>query len=682
MKYLSLVIVLLATVMAGAQAPESAPTPAATTPTTATPATAMPEHVENFRLIDHTGTSWELHRLKDAPAVVLYIYGVGCPIVQKGTPGLERLKKDYEQKGVKFLLLDANEADTREDVAKEAKEFGVTSPVLLDPAQQIAKALGVTRTAEAIVIVPRDDWKIAYRGAVDDRFDYGAQKNEATKEWLKDALEAVLAGKPVAEPRTNVKGCIVSYAETASLTYEHDIAPIIKAKCADCHVDKGIGPFPFAEFADVRGRKGMMREVIRTRLMPPWHADREYGKFENDRSLTVDEERKLLAWLDQGAPRDEASPDPLAGAAHAPEEFSLGKPDLLLQLPEPQELPAEGVVDYRYVTVPTNLTEDRWVRAVDVEPTNRAVVHHALIFVIYPKEYRHIQPDASGGLNGYFAAYLPGALIKPFPAGSGQFLPKGSAFIFQMHYTPTGKPETDQTRMALYFHDEKPEKAYQVIAGADTDFKIPPNEADSHVKAAQRFENPVEIYGLSPHMHYRGGRARFEAVTPDQGVETLLNIPFYQFDWQPMYNFEKPLALPAGSKIVVDGGFDNSAFNPRNPNPNTWVFFGVQSFEEMFIGYVAYGEPRDDAKYSPRPVEGTPGAPITAENIVGTKWRLDRDIVIEFQKDGIVMANGMLKANWVMSHNDIYITSNLRDVWLSVVGDELLFQGEPVDRVD
>lgn len=645
-----------------------------------------PEKVENFRLNDHAGKSWELYRLKDAPAVVFYVYGVGCPIVQKGMPAFARLHEAYTPKGVKFLMLDANDADTRADLAADVKSFNIPAPILLDPAQAISRSLGVTRTAECIVVNPKDGWKIVYRGPIDDRFDYGAQKPAATKEFVKDALEAVLAGTPVAEPKVDTKGCIVSFADTDKLTYEKDIAPVVQAKCAGCHVEGGIAPFAFSGYEQVKSRAKMMRESIRTKLMPPWHADAPAGTFSNDRALSLEEERNLLAWLDAGAPRAEGTPDPLAeNKAIAHDEFELGKPDLLLQLPELQSLPAEGVVDYRYVTVPSGLTEDKWVRAIDVEPTNLAVVHHALIFVIYPKEYRHIQPRSDGGLNGYFGAYLPGAIIKPFPQGSAQFLPKGSSFIFQMHYTPTGKAETDQTRMALYFADGAPEKAYQIEAASDTDFRIPPNTEDTPVSADQRFREAVEVYGLSPHMHYRGGRARFSAITPDSNVQEMLNVPFYQFDWQPMYNFEKPISLPAGSKMLVEGGFDNSANNPRNPNPNVWVYFGRQSFEEMFIGYVAFGVPYKPERYTPQAVDGSKyvgfGQELNAETIIGTKWALDREITLEFKADGIVMANGALKAHWTFSHHDIYITSNLQDIWLSIIGDELFFQGHPVKRL-
>lgn len=656
-------------------------------PAEAPAAPAAPAKVDNFRLTDHTGKSWEFYRFKDAPAVVLYIYGLGCPIVQKGMPALERIKADYAEKGVQVVLLNANAYDTREEVAKDAAEFGITAPILMDTTQQIARSLGVTRTAEAIVVNPKDDWRIVYRGAVDDRLDYGAQKAAPTKEWLRAALDSTLAGQPVAEPKVPVKGCIVSYVEVAALSYENDIAPILQAKCVDCHSDGGIGPFALDSHRRLATRKDMIREVIRTKLMPPWHADNYHGKFTNDRALTADEERKLLTWIDAGAARDEAAPDPLAEAAATVKHtaWALGDPGLVLQIPKEQAIPAEGVVDYRYITVPTGLTEDKWVKAIEVQPTNRAVVHHALIFVAYPKEFRRIQPRSNAGLNGYFGAYLPGQRIEPYPQGSGQFLPRGSALIFQMHYSTTGKPEVDQTRMGIYFHDAKPAKVFEIEAASETEFRIPPNTPDHPVEADEDFGGDIEVYGLSPHMHYRGGRARFEAVMPDGNVNTLLNVPFYEFDWQPMYFLQEPMPLPKESRIKVTGGFDNSAFNPKNPNPNTWVFFGEQSFEEMFIGYVAYGRPMDEARYQPEAIDPAEyigyGQQLTPENLVGTKWRMMRRIELEFQAGGVVVANGTLRGKWRTEGSDIYIESSMEDIWLSIIGDELLFRGRPLKRI-
>lgn len=645
----------------------------------------MPAKVDNFRLVDQHDKAHELYRLKDAPAVVLYIYGLGCPIVQKSAPELERLKTEYAEKGVQFLLINPSDHDTRAEVVKNAQEFNITIPILGDPSQTITRSLGVTRTCEAIVVLPKDDWKIVYRGAIDDRFDYGAQKPAPTKTWLRDALNAVLAGQPVAEPTAPVKGCLVTYATLADLSYEKDIAPIVQSKCVSCHTEGGIGPFNIDSHKRLASRSDMIREVIRTKLMPPWHADAEYGKFAHNRALTVDEERKLLTWIEQGAKRDESAPDPLAQApAPRTEEFTLGKPDLLLQLPSPQEIPAEGIIDYRYITVPTGLTEDKWVKAIEVTPTNLSVVHHALIFVLYPKEYRHLQPNPSAGLNGYFGAYLPGAQIEPYPEGSGQFLPAGSSFIFQMHYNTTGKAGTDQTKMALYFHDTPPARVFKVGAASETEFRIPPNTPDHPVEATERFEQPVNLYGLSPHMHYRGGRAKFMTVSPDQSVNTLMNVPFYQFDWQPMYFFDQPIPLAPDSLVRVEGGFDNTVHNPKNPNPNTWVFFGEQSFEEMFIGYIAYGQALNPEKYTKQPIDPTRyvglGQTLDEKSLVGTKWRMRRGIELEFQADGVVVANGTIRGKWKMVDHDIFIESSFEDIWLSVMGDELVFQGRPMRR--
>src|SRR5690606_13420608 len=205
--------------------------------------------------------------------------------------------------------------------------------------------------------------------------------------------------------------------------------------------------------------------------------------------------------------------------------------------------------DYRYRYVPSGLTENRWVRAVEVKAGNPAVVHHALIFIMYPKEYRHIQPQHRGGLNGYFASFLPGAEIHPYPDGSAQWVPAGSFFVFQMHYTATGKPETDQTRMALYFTDEPPAQEFRMGAANTTDFMIPAYSADAPTAAEDTFPSDATLWAASPHMHFRGSRFRFELRPADGEPSTLLSVPRFDFNWQPLYHFAEPVPIPAGTTI-------------------------------------------------------------------------------------------------------------------------------------
>ncbi|MBI2432189.1 MAG: alkyl hydroperoxide reductase [Candidatus Hydrogenedentes bacterium] len=425
----------------------------------------------------------------------------------------------------------------------------------------------------------------------------------------------------------------------------------------------------------------MIREVVLTKQMPPWHADPAYNQFENDRSLTPEEERRLLAWLDAGAPKEETEPDPLAETkAIDTAEWVLGQPDVIVQIPEVQTLPAEGAFEYRYFYVPTGLTEDKWVKAVDVQPTNRAVLHHALVFVIYPDQYAHIQPEVRGGLNGYFAAFLPGTKIKPYPEGTGQFLPAGALLVFQMHYNATGKEEQDQTRLGLYFHDAPPPRALMIQAANETEFEIPPNTEDFPTRADWQAPQDVEVYGLSPHMHYRGSRFTFAAHTPDGQEQVLLNVPHYVFDWQPMYMFQKPLVLPANTVIGCDGAFDNSKFNPRNPDPSQTVTFGEQSWEEMFIGYITFSAPRDDNYFKPQEVKQYP--PITEENLGGTEWRMGRRFTLTFNADKTISVRGQAAGTWAIKDGRLQIDGFGRHLEAIIYGDDLLVDGRRLRRVE
>lgn len=653
----------------------------------AAPQAAPPEFVENFRLIDHNGHSHELYNEEDAIAVVLFTQGCGCPIVRQSVPELNRLRDAYADKGVVFFMINANPQDTHADASKEAAEFEIAMPILMDPTQDIVRSLASDRTAEAIVIDPKDKWRIVYRGPVDDRFGYGARKNKADHRWLQDALDARLAGEAVDVARVGTKGCLINFAEHDAISYENDIVPILESKCVTCHTDGGVAPFAMSSYRKVKGWADMMRETVRTKRMPPWHADRETGPYLNDRSLTVKQEAQLLAWLEQGAPKPEEEADPLA--AFTPEVnkgWALGEPDLVVELPKAQEIPAEGVVDYRYIPVNTPLTEDKWVSGLEVRPTNAEVVHHALIFVVYPREYEHLQPNSRSGLNGYFAGFLPGAKIVPYPEGTGQFLPKGSTFIFQMHYNTSGRAGTDQTQMALYFCDEPPGEALVIRAAAETEFKIAPNERNKRVRASFKFNKEARLWGVAPHMHYRGSWFQYDIKQGDEDRELLMNVPWYEFDWQPMYFFEKPVAVNEETRILCEGGFDNSRFNPKNPNPEQWVYFGEQSYEEMFIGYLTYSFPYKPEDFAPQEINTAEiigyGVDLNEETLPGTKWRIVRNIVIEFQEDGKLMdQTGFIKGTWTLDGNIIEIKSPMRNVELGVRGDELLFRGRALNRV-
>jgi hypothetical protein len=273
------------------------------------------------------------------------------------------------------------------------------------------------------------------------------------------------------------------------------------------------------------------------------------------------------------------------------EEWPLGKPDFVLELPL-QEIPATGTLEYRYIPIPAPVTRDTWVRAIHIAPRNPAVMHHAALFLEYPTIWQHQQPQWHDGAAGFFGAYAPGLQPQPFPPDSGGFLPAGATLRFQLHYTTSGQATTDRPRVAFYFHPRPPELEARVVAAINSDFVIPPNVEDHPVEAAYVFDKAVTLHGLLPHMHHRGKRFRFDAHYPDGTREVLLSVPRYEFNWQTFYMLQKPRQIAAGTKIVMTGAFDNSARNPMNPDPSKEVRWGHQSWDEMFIGYLMYTAPK------------------------------------------------------------------------------------------
>lgn len=627
------------------------------------------ERVENFRLTDHQGRSHELYHLEDSSAVVLFSFAPDCEVARATATGLQELVAGMAESAPAVLGVNAVAEDNREAVAEAMGETPLS--ILMDPAQRIAHALGFQHTGEVLLINPKENWRVLYRGGLDP-----------------EALKGFLTGQSLAATTTPAQGRAISYADYSQVSYARDIVPILESKCLSCHREGGLGPFAMSDYKKVMGWGEMIRETVRTKRMPPWHADPGVGAFKHSRALTPEQEAKLLAWIEAGAPQGEEEDTlPEAVAKSAPVKWQLGEPDHLIRLPEVQELPAAGIVNYRYIPVAANIDEDKWVRAIEVRATNPAVVHHALIFINYPREYRHMQPRPHKGLRGYFASYLPGAQILPLPDDAGVFLPKGSVLTFQMHYNPTGKPETDQTEMGLYFHDTVPARAVRIEAGHYNDFIIPPNAKDHPSRCRYEFKQDAEILGLSPHMHFRGSRFAFTVKHPDDSEQPLLNVPFYEFDWQPMYFLEEPLKVSKGARMICEGAFDNSRFNKKNPNPDQFVPFGEQSFQEMFIGYVQFATQRNPDDYVPQ--ELTPeqrigvGVPITPENIVGMKFRIVEELRVEFMPDGKVntLQGDPFGTYEFTDAGKIQTKSLFGPIELYVVGDELYYDGEPTRRV-
>jgi hypothetical protein len=623
---LPLIIATLAIIAGTAAAQDRDPNPPAS------PAAAAAE-VLNFSLIDYHGRAFELRRT-DARAVVLFFTGVGCPIARQNAPKLQALAERFAGQGVIVRMVNATPQNDPGDAALDlAFELGRVAPramlgdrypfksmrevlspealgdrdtlreetreslwgpyplppVLRDEHQLVSHYFGVTRTGDTIVIDTRTS-TVLYRGAVDDQFVEGARKPKPTQNYLADALAEFLAGKPVTTPRTKAHGCAITYesefAGDQPVSYARQVAPILQRKCVGCHSPGNLGPFAMSDYKKVRGWSAMMREVILDRRMPPWHADPHYGKFANDRSLTGPEARTLLRWIEQGSPRgDGDDPLPSASLATAPSrDWALGQPDFVVPLPR-QEIPATGTVDYRYIDANFEMPRDAWLRAAVTRPGNARVVHHVIVRVRYPAGHANAAPEAY-----LFTTWVPGLEEREFPAGTGVFVPKGARFNFEIHYTTTGEPQADETRVGLYLAKEPPKARLEVRATETRALDIPPGEPNAQHTTTYCFKRDAMLYELSPHMHVRGSWFRFQLLLPDGRRETLLSVPNYDFNWQTGYRLAEPRRIPAGAWLLCTGGFDNSARNPHNPDPAKRVRWGPQSWNEMFMGFATVAE--------------------------------------------------------------------------------------------
>jgi peroxiredoxin len=554
----------------------------------ASQAATWPDEVPNFAMLDIGGRYFEFHRTA-ARVVVLFFTENGCPVARQSLPKLKALREKFAETDAVFWVVDANPSDDRGSIRKEAIELGVATafPFLRDDTQGVAHLLGVTRTATVVAIAGADG-RVIYHGAVDDQLTEGASKSAASEKYLENALSEFLAGQPVKQAVTPARGCLIGYdakLKDKEISFAREVAPILEKHCLSCHSPGNIGPFSISNYQKVKSKSDMIQEVVLSRRMPPWSADTEFGHFVGERTMTLDETRTLLAWIEQGAQRGEGEdPLPAIKVAEAP-VWPLGEPDIVVKLPHPEEIPATGVLEYRHIEVNAPVTEDTWVGAVAVHPGNRKVLHHCIVRVKYPES-----GDDGSGRGVWLQGWAPGIEASRFPEGTGRLLPKGSTLDLELHYTTTGSAQTDNTEIGIYKLAQPPKLTLGNYGAYNTDFSIPPGDSDAETFAILPVPRQSVLYSMAPHMHLRGSWMRYEVLYPNGKRETLLSVPHYDFNWQTGYRFATPKTLPAGSWILCSGGFDNSAQNPNNPAPAKRIGWGEQSFDEMFIGFVEGAE--------------------------------------------------------------------------------------------
>lgn len=599
--------------------------------------------IADFKLADFRGKDHALADWADKPVVVVAFLGVDCPLAKLYAPKLEALAREFGPRGVAFLAVDSNSQDSITEMAAYAHRHELSIPFLKDPGNKIADQFAAERTPEVFVL---DKHRVVrYRGRIDDQYGLGASagyaKFQTRAEYLKDALNQVLGGKPISTDQVAAVGCIIGRVPTTEprgpITYSKHIARIMQDRCVSCHRPGEIAPFTLTSHEDVSGWGAMIREVTKEERMPPWFADPKHGKFSNDARLTDEEKRQIDQWVANGCP--EGNPADLPEKKIFVDGWSIGTPDQIVEMAKrPYKVKAEGVVNYQYFIADPGFKEDKWIKASEARPGNRGVVHHIIVFVLPEgagpallrsrlgggggRGGRDFRPDGgdrpdagidgadrfrrggpvgegpfrrggAGGLDGglrgggMLATYAPGSAANVAPDGSAIFVKKGSQLVFQMHYTANGSPQEDLSYVGLIFADPATVKRPVIGGGvsARRNLVIPPHADNHKVEASQRLRRDTLLISMSPHMHLRGKAFRYEAEYPDGKREILLDVPRYDASWQMTYELEEPKKLPAGTTIYCTAHFDNSESNLANPDPNAEVRWGPQTWDEMMIGF-------------------------------------------------------------------------------------------------
>jgi len=385
-------------------------------------------------------------------------------------------------------------------------------------------------------------------------------------------------------------------------TFTKDVAPIIFKNCAMCHRPGEIAPMSLLTYEDARPWAKAIRDEVSEHNMPPWHTDAPAGTFHNERILSDGDRATLIAWANGGAPKGDPAAMPPMPAF--PEGWAVGKPDAVFEMQEDYKLPAEGTIEYQYFYVPTNFTEARWVKSIEIRPGNREVVHHVLVYyrarpdmtrtpVIRPnaknsetpargpRSSRPARPDLKDLPQRLVASYAPGTNAQIAPAGTAFRLEPGGVFELQMHYTTNGEATADRTKIGLIFSTEPSPRELRAGQFINSVFTLPAGAPNVEVTTDVEFVQDTTVWGLLPHTHLRGKKWEYKLVLPTGEIKPILSVPRYDFNWQAYYMFKTPLEVPKGSKIVSTAWYDNSAANKSNPDPKVDVKWGDQTWEEM-----------------------------------------------------------------------------------------------------
>jgi mono/diheme cytochrome c family protein len=368
------------------------------------------------------------------------------------------------------------------------------------------------------------------------------------------------------------------------VVFTKDIAPIFQSKCQSCHHAGTAAPMSLITYQDSRPWAKSIKARVMAREMPPWHLDKTVGirQYKNDISLTDDEISKISRWVDNGTPQGDPKDMPPPMTFRSETDWFIGKPDLTVTFDKEMTMYATGPDWWINKYAETGLTEDRWVKAMQIKPGNPKIVHHAVTSVMPPQG-----ADLTDFVGGEFEEYAVGKYGDIYPENTGRLLPANSRIQFDMHYFAIGEEAKDRTTLGIVFYPKGFVPKYKINMVSfrnlpNDDLEIPPNQIVRH-DGYFRLPRPARIVSFQPHMHMRGKGMTLEAINLDNTVTVLSSTDHFDFNWHIAYVYRDDVAplLPAGTVLHAIGIHDNTAANRRNPDPAMWAGYGERSVDDM-----------------------------------------------------------------------------------------------------
>jgi thiol-disulfide isomerase/thioredoxin len=557
---------------------------------------------------------------KKSQALVIVTFSTQCPLVRRLVPNLNELQQQYDAQGIQLIALFPNSSDDLPSIAEYALDLGLVFPVFKDdPDNPWYKELGITKTPEVVVLDTRegfDQKKIVYRGQVNGMW-FGGGQAEGKQNYLADALASFAKGEKIALSETAASGCEIAktvpkdLSKFAGVTYHKEIAQLLADNCVSCHREGEAGAELFGAFdsyENVAAMSAVMLSRMEQRIMPPWHgitdAENGLGGFQHDSRLSDDQINLFRAWVAAECPVGNEAEAPAPRTWPGPDDWAIGKGDFVYEMEEPYVVPKFRLDEYQFYRIKANYSEDRYIQAIELKPGNKAIVHH-IGAIIGPHNDKQLEATKAMfelyGLTGdqvkKVGDYIAGDPFnaRTYPEGYALRLPAGHDIFFEMHYTPTGREELpDVSKMSIRWATQKPEHVLETKVFNRKDLRLRPHEQHSEKASYHQFPTDVLIYALGPHMHFRGKDfTLYKATnpgTPEEKRELILKVPAYDFNWQRTYEFVKPIQLKAGDALYSVTHFDNSHYNPNNPDPEKLVRFGLKSEQEMLNLRVKYEE--------------------------------------------------------------------------------------------